>query len=591
MNELFISKSFDYEVQSVNYIKIANAKITNAKKASSKHVIVATRKNDKKGKSMDLKAKFDKVAPIISNPFHFVTDKLINNKMIGKNKYFRATLKTLRGYESRDMLQILNESISLIPDSVPGISKTKYLIPKLASAYSLISRIASNVESSEDLEEENDYVHDFLQKREEDQRVAIEDRDGFTCNDVDDHFTFPKAIMEWFTTHGFYGENIKILNIWNAKTEKIVPIAEIGKQSDRLLIECYWNLEFLKRTAELGQYVENNINCNRFYIEMRPHSSWRVDVGYNTDTKFKAEQFWNLDGTYINQAWIQCVLTAMRSEYLRTLDLNNNIIRITRFGNFELQPRIQDVTYVYDNIEEWGGTDKFVHKVNAALSASKRYGAMLVGNPGTGKTSVINQIQSKISEYPIVYVSPDDIMYLSTTLEQLLPCVAVFEDIEAFDIQSKGSRNTQAMLQILDGSRYPGLVCIASVNDTSLLTPAIVRSGRFDDIIEVHEPRSRKSMYQIIKFYIESDEGYEAKSISKLLPWSLYFKLRYITKVTCSDLVGMVDSCKLEEGTVSAKTLTKAYQKHVLSRKTVEHYALNEDHGSTHKRKKFLWIF
>lgn len=551
--------------------------------------IKEVRKNTKKRTQMDLKSKFDKITPFVSNPFHFVTDKLINNKLIGKNKYLRATLKTLRGYESRDMLQILNESVSLIPSSVPGVEKAKYLIPKLASAYSLFSRISSNIESYENEDEEQDYVYEFLHKKEE-EFLQNSDGENFTSNEVDEHFTFPKAIMEWFTSNGFYGETIKILSIWNAKTEKQIQPSDISKQTDRLLIECYWDIEFLKRT-ELGQYVENHIFSNRFYIEMRPQSTWKLDVGYTQDTKYKAEQFWNLDGSYITQAWTQCVLTAMRSEYLRTLDLNNNIIRITRFGNFELQPRIQDVTYVYDNIEEWGGTDKFVHKVNAALSAGKRYGAMLVGNPGTGKTSVINQIQSKISEYPIVYVSPDDIAYLSSTLEQLLPCVAVFEDIEAFEIQSKGSRNTQAMLQILDGSRYPGLVCIASVNDTSLLTPAIVRTGRFDDIIEVHEPRTRKSMYQIIKFYVESDEGYEAKSISKLLPWTLYFKLRYITKVTCSDLVGMVDSCKLEEGIVSAKTLTRAYQKHVLSRKTVELYAMNEDHGSKHQRKKFLGIF
>jgi S-adenosylmethionine decarboxylase len=65
----------------------------------------------KKGKSMDLKNKFESIKPFMSNPFHYVSDKLINNRLIAKNKYVKATLKTLRGYESRDMLNILNESI------------------------------------------------------------------------------------------------------------------------------------------------------------------------------------------------------------------------------------------------------------------------------------------------------------------------------------------------------------------------------------------------------------------------------------------------------------------------------------------------
>ena len=42
-------------------------------------------KSKSKGNSMDLKSKFDKITPFVSNPFHFVSDKLINNKLIGKN--------------------------------------------------------------------------------------------------------------------------------------------------------------------------------------------------------------------------------------------------------------------------------------------------------------------------------------------------------------------------------------------------------------------------------------------------------------------------------------------------------------------------
>lgn len=557
----------------------------------------------KKGKSMDLKSKFDKIAPIMSNPISYATDKLINNKLIGKNKYIKATLKTLRGYESRDMLNIINESIGLLPSSIPGVSKAKVVIPRLASAYTLMSRIASNIEDFEKEEEEVNEVDQFLILKEAELNSIVAGNNGgspdncnFTCQEVDEHFNFPKVVMDWFLENGQYGENLRILHIWNAKTHKLVSPSEVTKQTDRLMLECYWNTERL-HNSEVGNYFQNNVECSRFYIELRPQNTWGKTMGYDfggggvTETKYKPDQFWNLDGQYINHAWANGVLTLMRMEYLKTLDLNNNIVRISRFGNFELLPRAKNVTFVYDNIAEWGGTNQFVEKVNSALNAGKRYGAMLVGNPGTGKTSVINHIQARISDYPIVYVSPEDLTYLSTTIEQLLPCVAVFEDIESFDIQHKASKNTATMLSILDGSRYPGLVCIASVNNTSLLTPAIVRTGRFDDIIEVHEPRTRKAMYEIIKHYIESDEGYDAASISKLLPWTLYYKLRYVSKVTCSDIVGMVESSKLQDKVVNATTLKRAYKSFVMSRKVVAQYSTADEGPELHKRKKFLGIF
>jgi hypothetical protein len=553
-------------------------------------------KKTKKGKSMDLKNKFESIKPFMSNPFHYVSDKLINNRLIAKNKYVKATLKTLRGYESRDMLNILNESIGLLPSSIPGVSQAKNIIPKLASAYTLASRIASNLEEFEKDEVEIDEVEEFLLAKEEEIQMHLspEPECAFTCQEIDEHFTFPKPIMDWFLQNGQFGENIKILHIWNAKTHKSIGINELGKRTDILLVECYWNIDRLN-SSEYANYFQGNVQCPRFYIELRPQISWKsTSYGFedaSADTKYNPYQFWNLDGEYINTAWISGVMILMRMEYLKTLDLNNNIVRITRFGNFELQPRAKNVTFVYDNIAEWGGTQNFVDKVNKALKTGKRYGAMLVGNPGTGKTSVINHIQAQIGDYPIVYVSPDDINYLASTIEQLLPCVAVFEDIESFEIQHKSNRNTQTMLSILDGSRFPSLVCIASVNNTALLTPAIVRTGRFDDIIEVHEPRTRKAMYQIIKHYIESDEGYDAASINKLLPWSLYFKLRYVSKVTCSDLVGMVDSSKLQNGSVTAKSLKNAYKSFVLSRRVVEQYAMADEGPDLHKRKKFLGLF
>lgn len=125
----------------------------------------------------------------------------------------------------------------------------------------------------------------------------------------------------------------------------------------------------------------------------------------------------------------------------------------------------------------------------------KKWGAMLVGAPGMGKTTVAGLLASfKPPDCTILYSSASDFRGHRSTekiknfffyARSLEPCLAIIDDVD----EISGSRSlgvptdTSTMLEYLDESQDTGKVFfLLTTNRPEVIDPAVKRSGRIHNI-------------------------------------------------------------------------------------------------------------
>ncbi|MDD4983315.1 MAG: CDC48 family AAA ATPase [Candidatus ainarchaeum sp.] len=179
-------------------------------------------------------------------------------------------------------------------------------------------------------------------------------------------------------------------------------------------------------------------------------------------------------------------------------------------------------------------------------------GVLLYGPPGTGKTMLAKAIANE-SEANFISVrgpevfskwvgdSEKTIREIFTKARQTSPCVIFFDEIDALapkrDQMADGGVSARLVNQLLvelDGlSELKGVVLIAATNRPDIIDPALLRPGRFDNIIFVPAP-DLKSREEIIKKIItrmplskegqtfietlaEKTDGYSGADLNSLL--------------------------------------------------------------------------
>ena len=160
--------------------------------------------------------------------------------------------------------------------------------------------------------------------------------------------------------------------------------------------------------------------------------------------------------------------------------------------------------------------DKF-----AAIGARIPHGILLAGPPGTGKTLLARAVAGEAgvqflsisgSDFMEMYVGvgASRVRDLFEQARRVAPSIIFIDEIDAVG-RKRGSgmggghdEREQTLNQLLvemDGfSRTEGVIVLAATNRVDILDPALLRPGRFDRQIYVHEPDS-KGREEILKVH------------------------------------------------------------------------------------------
>jgi len=200
--------------------------------------------------------------------------------------------------------------------------------------------------------------------------------------------------------------------------------------------------------------------------------------------------------------------------------------------------------------EDVGGLDDIKEELKEAIEWPLKYldifkkantkppkGILLYGVPGTGKTllakavaneSGVNFISVKGPSLISKYVGESEraIREVFKTAKQASPTILFFDEIDAI-VPIRGSVSTDAhvtervisqFLAEMDGiEELKGVVVLAATNRLDIIDPALLRSGRFDLLLELPVP-DKKTREEIFKIHTKNKpltEDVDLKELAK----------------------------------------------------------------------------
>lgn len=191
-------------------------------------------------------------------------------------------------------------------------------------------------------------------------------------------------------------------------------------------------------------------------------------------------------------------------------------------------PRLSEL-HGYGAAADWGHAavaDLKAFSHGQAWSACEQ-GALLCGSPGVGKTLLAAAI-AREADVPLIAGSlarwqAEGEAHLGTTLKAMrtffhdakaaAPCVALVDELDSFGDRSRlmgrnhhyGVQVINAFLECLDGAdSREGVLLVGATNHPGWIDSAILRSGRFDQVIEIEAP-SLADLAAILRHHLKTD--------------------------------------------------------------------------------------
>ena len=163
-------------------------------------------------------------------------------------------------------------------------------------------------------------------------------------------------------------------------------------------------------------------------------------------------------------------------------------------------------------------------------------GILLYGTPGSGKTLLVKAVANE-SEVNFINVKGPELMskFVGESekgvretfkrAKQTAPCIIFFDEIDAL-APRRGSgvadshvseRVISQFLTEMDGlEELRGVIVLAATNRLDLMDPALIRAGRFDQIIYVHPP-DENARLEIFKIHTKKNPLAENVSLQKFV--------------------------------------------------------------------------
>lgn len=340
---------------------------------------------------------------------------------------------------------------------------------------------------------------------------------------------------------------------------------------DGVTIEGYYDIENGKKLA----CVPNNGNfCVMFVYD---NTNFLLEFNTVGNDSLMGAMFTFRKGYVEESGKMYPFIDTLNARYMDSMGFDKNVILYDGY-TLSTRPRSELIDFEVDTVD-------FPHLKNnivRVLNEGRRRGLLFVGNPGTGKTTILLKLENELKDYPIMYATAtnindeNSINRLTSFIKKLGKCVVFIEDMDALELGKKTAK-IAPLLSLLDNSRTgASVVFISTINDASLITESIVRTGRFDEVIEIHEPKYNQSIHNILmtqwkKLRPESDWGEGYPVDYKCLSWRTYARLKY-HKLTQSDYCELAQKIHMNDEELNDKNLIKAMKELVVSKQAFKKY-------------------
>lgn len=194
---------------------------------------------------------------------------------------------------------------------------------------------------------------------------------------------------------------------------------------------------------------------------------------------------------------------------------------------------LENIKQILKEVIEW--PLKYTELFNYSKTNPAK-GILLYGPPGTGKTLIakavanecaVNFISIKGPQLLSKYIGESEkgVREIFKKAKQASPCIIFFDELDSLVPlrgQNTDSQTTERVvsqfLTELDGiEELKGVVIIGATNRLDLIDPALLRSGRFDFLLEVPKP-DQESRLQIFKIHTQGkpiDKDVDFKILSQ----------------------------------------------------------------------------
>jgi len=241
-------------------------------------------------------------------------------------------------------------------------------------------------------------------------------------------------------------------------------------------------------------------------------------------------------------------------EFINSFDTDNNVI-IHESRGLSSRPRM-DIGYEVSQFN----VKAFKSEIEKAINKLKKRGYIIVGPPGVGKSTVVVKMESELVKVPIIYISSsgsafrEDVANTFKFLRSISPCVAVFEDLDSYELTNKQDRIFGEFIEQMDSLKHQEcVIIIATVNEPENIHGSLInRRGRFDKIFFVDFPKSEKEIMCVMK-------NKYAKEIKKEFPFKKlddkFIESIIKNRLSHADICELIDHLIINDIEITEETL------------------------------------